>query len=532
MDLLKRTISLILVFQLCWACNGASSKSSGVVNTGGASSSSTSTTISGTITGLMDLVMASAVAQTGDIIFEDITDPDNILGIHSEKLVGTKTFSIKLNRSGLSGGKLIRATYTSSDSAEDSRTLLFNVAGTESSVNASMDADKTFSSLLLEKQLQREKDSSKITGADYLDRFKAIKNDDHSNEFEVLGSDKMILKKLMLDPNLSANIADLLAYMKEGRESGDLGIIRDAKLKLYHTAIDYGFMKAKPILNCFSREVSFLFRDQNMNISVKGLDLEVMRAYGTRKDYGGFDNAQTASESINDLLLNLAKIGEEAGKIVSAQLYFTSKDGVPFAGSCRVFSKALTASEMAAAKMPSYQIELDKSGLLNFDVTLYSSGYTIQEISYKVGTIYEQTLNDFKSKIRDAVSNNEIDANDAQLIYVAGMDAASDLYDQKFLAAYEVINPSSLRSNPYGPNISFVTNIFYGNFVSSGDPFGEADRETQMAYWASYDDIKYRIYNDGFQPNDYEIDRSYNLLKEFAGMKQNQFKWYIKNYYF
>ncbi len=525
MNMLKRTISLILVFQLCWACNGSSS-SSGVVKTGGSSSSgaSSSMTISGTITSLMDLVMASAMAQNGDLVVQDITDPDNPVVLHSESLSGTNTFSVTVKKSDVAGGRLIKATYTSSDSPNDgSRSLLFNLAGSEATVDASMNSDTTMNSMVFEQQLLQEKNRGDITGADYLNRFKAIKNDDHTSEFDVLGGDKTTIKKLLLDPNNGTGISDLLASLKYARIQGDLASIRDYKEKLFFLATDQAIIPRSAVLNCSANEVSFLFRDQSMRVYARGLDLEVMQALGSYKDLGAFGDSRTAADEINIYLSKLSEIGQKFGKIVSAKLFFASKDGTAFSGSCRVFSEAMTAAALAAARMPSYQFELDRTNFNKFKASDYSDLDSAHEALFY---IYIDSMKLIRDKIKTAVALNQVDPSNGQYMYIAGMDAAGELYDQKFLGAYNTFFPSTLASNPFQINLGFEKNILYDAY---GADFNPAYSDSDMAFNYAVDDLKNRINNAGVDPASFEFDRTYDLWKQFHQVRREQIDWWAGN---
>jgi hypothetical protein len=107
MKTLNQLISFLIIFQLCFACNGGAG-SGGVVSVGNGSSSSGTINFNGSLAKAFNtmgsFLIDSAVAQEGEINVIDISNPSNPQSLGTFDVDDeTQGFSFKLPASKVSG---------------------------------------------------------------------------------------------------------------------------------------------------------------------------------------------------------------------------------------------------------------------------------------------------------------------------------------------------------------------------------------------------------------------------------------------
>lgn len=519
MDLLKRTISLILVFQLCWACNG-SGGASGVVSTGGSSSSSSTLTISGTIAGISSIIFSSAHAATGDLNIYDITNPDSPILLHTETLAGVSTFSAKLKKSDLADGKILKAEFISSESGDLSRTLLLDVAGTEKTVSATLNEESNLNSQMLESQLELERNQGISTSADFKTRFKAIKSEDTTELTSSLG-DKALLAKLMSnqDPGVRRELGYILGYIKQAKANGDEQQARELKYKLFDYAQNNGYFKNDVAFNCLGNQVTLLFRNQSFRIYAKPNDLEAIQKWGSPvMDFGVVGDANQANDLIQKALNTLEDVNKATGKNVSAMLYIESVDGPAIAKSCRIFGEAMTSTEVANAALPIYPVQINKTA-----INALKFADVVDEIDAmkQLVVLYYETLKQF----REAVKNAGLDPDVAQQTYMAGVNAANGLVEARVIEFFNHFRPLTNPASSYSFNLKMLQNVLFELYQ---DP-AEAQKNLDFSLSRAIDDLQMRVDADGVDRVVEQIDTKIDLGKIMLEVRREEANWYFAN---
>ncbi len=158
MQNLKQLISFMIIFQLCYACNGGGGSSS-IVKSG---TSSTVISFQGSLASVIhsvsDAFISNAVAQDGTIEVMDLTDPNAPVSLGTFDVEDeSQGYSFEIKSSKIKG-KVISIEYEGGDkSIFGKRSMILEVDNDSSSVQVEeMNSDSTLQSQVLLSRLQEE----------------------------------------------------------------------------------------------------------------------------------------------------------------------------------------------------------------------------------------------------------------------------------------------------------------------------------------------------------------------------------------
>ena len=500
MDLLKRTISLILVFQLCWACNGGSGGSSGVVSgpsgSGGDSGSGDGETINiqGTIGSvfhsLSETLLSSAFAQDGQMEVFDITDPTA-----SPKSLGI--FDVQDESSGYSidlpadevQGALIKLKYLGK---AGEREMILNVDPTDTSLKAEvMDTSNFVKSKILEAHLQQEVRLGFSTVDILRTRFKELDAnkadiDDDLSDFENIDA----IKKIIQDPDKGKELADYIAQARIYSNQGESQKAFELKAEAFdfaYKADPKNFEGAKFV--CGATKARFFFRGEgSYQVKAVGLTKEVLNAWrgldGITWDQ--LSNSPQVNQVFFDIITKMQMMskGQYDGKLLAARVTIIDLNGKEVDRICDLYSRAPKEGEETST-----YINLDQMNDLDKAVEI-----PLRDRQSKLYEIYRNITEQARVKIWDGVAAAEFDEVTAQKLFYSQMLIASKAFNDR-IDAYQLADEKSAYSPIELDPMRGLSCSSYGNL----EEFNKSLKEV-------YD----RIWND------------YNQKAKDAGLEQNE----------
>ena len=511
MNKICQTLTMIISFQLAVGCNGTAAPSGRLIKTP-TPSSGDSLEISGSIARVINsfsaLMMSSAHAAEGKFSIYDVTNPLAPYEIHTETISGKDTFKVKMKKSEV-GSKLIKAVFVSTEGSEKSRELLFDLEGTESFVDASMDENTSMRSKIFEAQLIAENVS------DFKSRFKEIKSDSLSNEFALLG-DSALLSKLLLDPSLSISVAELIAKRRIAINEGNVKGSLELQRKIFSVAVIKGVVTDQSVLNCGSNSGTFFFKDRKFRVFAKPIEMEVFKEYNGLIELGIVSTPDEAAKKINELVSILSESSKINERNMSARIFFEELDlDLRLIMSCRLFGQEISESEIMEIN------NLSEKDYVNSDILnslSYSEVANIDEAIQRLFDFYIKTMLDF----RESTASLWPDP-----IMVSGATKRINfIFEKRFIEFFKYFNQTK-SSYPYELDTSFFQSV---DFDSLGTP-DKGYNQLLQAHDKTLSSLKDFLSTQEIGTYEFEIimnEQSY-LCNYLLELKLMELEWYFSN---
>jgi hypothetical protein len=513
MKIFCQTLTLIISFQLAVGCNSAAVSGDAITRPKTPTpSTGDSLEISGSIARVINtfsgLMMSSAHAVEGNLYIYDVTNPLAPSEMHAETISGKYNFKVKMKKSEV-GSKLLKAVFVSSEGHEKSRELLFDLEGSESIVDASMDENTSMRSKIFEAQLIAENVS------DFKSRFKEIKSDSLSNEFAMLG-DSTLLSKLMLDPSLSVSIAELIARRRIAVSKGDVDGSFELQRKLFSIAVDNGVVTDQSVLNCGSNSGTFFFTDRKFRVFAKPIDVEIFKKYNGLIELGIVSTPDEAAKKITELVSILSEFSKSIEKNMSARIFFEELDlDLKPILSCRLFGQEVSESELMEINN---LLEKDNVNSYFFNSLSYVDVGSIDEALQKLFDLYVKTNLDFKESTASLWPD--------PLIVSEASKRTNFLFEKRFIEFFKYFNETK-SSYPYELDTSFFQAVDFESVGTSDKGY----KHLLEAHDKTLSSLKEFLSTQKIEPYEVEIimnEQSY-LCKYLLEVKLMEMKWYFSN---
>lgn len=508
-----QTLTMIISFQLAVGCNGAAGPSGAIIvpktpNPSSGDSLEISGSIARVINTLSGLMISSAYAAEGDLYIYDVTNPLAPNKMHTETISGNNTFKVKMKKSEV-GSKLIKAVFVSTEGNEKSREFLFDLEGSESFVDASMDENTSIRSKILEAQLIAENVS------DFKSRFKEIKSDSLATELAMFG-DSAMLSKLLFDPSLSSSIAELIAKRRIAVNEGNIEGSFELQKRIFSVAIDNGIVTDQSILNCGPNSGTFFFKDRKFRVFAKPIEMELFKKYNGLIDLGFVSTPDEAAKKIAELVSLLSVVSKNVEKNMSARIFFEELDlELRPIMSCRLFGQELTDSELMEIN------NLSSKEYVNADI--------LNSLSYiEVGSIDEALQRLFDLYVQTSLELEESTASlwlDPLMLSDASIRVSS-LFEKRFIDFFKYFNQTK-SSYKYEIDTSFFQSV---DFATVGTP-DNGYKQLLQAHDKTLSSIKDFILTQEVESYEAEIimNEQSSLCKYLLQLKLMEMRWYFSN---
>lgn len=241
MKFFGRTLSMILSFQLLWSCNqqylvdslqGKSTDEKFIELKG---------SIAKTFHHLSNFIIPSAVAQDGEMIIYDMTDPNDPVEIYAEEIYG-KSYSIKIEKEKILN-RPIKLSYESYDDDSKSRQLLIESVPQIKTLNSDLNEEGTLKSRLAENVIKIELDEAPAAKELVQSRITEIKKESLDKVLNVIGEKEVVYKLLVSRKKIAEKVSYYAAVYHKGLEKNNADEIKDAQDIIRQIAMDEGLLK-------------------------------------------------------------------------------------------------------------------------------------------------------------------------------------------------------------------------------------------------------------------------------------------------
>lgn len=335
MKTLSRTLAMLVSFQLLIGCNDNKIKINTPKTLPKVNPVEEFVEISGSIARIMNFIIPTAAAAEGKLSVIDVSNPDDPKEVTTYDITGTDSFSLKVKKEELKD-RILKVQYDSYEGDEKSRTFLFNSSDYGSTVDASLDEDKSLKAKILEAQLKVEYGRGHITNHDEMKkRFGDLKDSSVDDELELAG-DKTILMKLMLDAKIGPVIAEYLAVHRLAVQRDDVEEIKGIEEKLNYFLLDRGLIK-DGVLKCAGNAITFsMLKEREFNVYGEAYDEEVRDMFGGKDHLAGFAETGKFDEVMKNVQSKLNDLAQNYGKNLSATITVVDEDQNE--QSCRLYA--------------------------------------------------------------------------------------------------------------------------------------------------------------------------------------------------
>lgn len=241
MKFFSRTLSMILSFQLLWSCNGQYSIEGLQVKSSDSNIIELNGSIAKALHQFSNLIIPSAMAQDGEMIVYDMTDPNNPQFIHSEEITGN-TYSIKIEKDKVIN-RVIKLSYESYDDDSKSRDLLIETTPETKVVTSNLNEESTFKSRIAEKVVQIELDHESISVKESKYRIQEIKKDPLDDVFDIISDREIVYKLLTSRKEVARKVSEYAALYRWGMSNKNSDAMTKAYDVIRQIAIDEGLLE-------------------------------------------------------------------------------------------------------------------------------------------------------------------------------------------------------------------------------------------------------------------------------------------------
>ncbi|MFY7993182.1 MAG: hypothetical protein ACOVP4_07825 [Bacteriovoracaceae bacterium] len=328
MKFFGRTLSMILSFQLLWSCNGQYTIEGMKVNSGTENVIELNGSIAKAFHHFSNMIIPSAMAQDGEMVVYDMTDPNDPLQIHSEEITGN-TYSIKIEKDKVIN-RIIKLSYESYDDDSKSRDLLIEPTEETKIVTSNLNEEGTLKSRLAEKVVQIELDSESISLQESKYRLKEVKKDSIDDVLDIIGDKEIVYHLLTSRKELAVTVSKYAAYYRWGINNKNSDAIKKAQEAIRQIAIDEGLLKEeKPEeeLKNYFEEINYMdlvkFEEvANLEDAYQKLSETVDKTIKVMSDAMINDGVKEGSDHWNEMI-DAAKKHYEKRRLEAEEFYTT-----------------------------------------------------------------------------------------------------------------------------------------------------------------------------------------------------------------
>ena len=441
MKTIQQLISFLLIFQLCFACNGGGGNSGGATQAGGGSDSSSETiSVQGSFAkvfhSLGGLLVDSAIAQDGTIELLDLSNPQ------APKSLGTfdvddesKGFSLKIESSAIKG-KVISLDYEGgAGSTIGRRSMILEIEDNPSDVVIDeMNPDSTLQSQILLTRLQEE---SVVTFSEVKKRFKEL----HQHKEKILEQIKELsLSSLELNDYIKGannSLAGAIAAAWVGGIDGD-DVAKQAALDKFNSeAAQYApDLVRKTALVCDETDAKFSSQKEGpFRVLVSILTEELQEKYGSKEfEIGSGLNSDEVNKYMANTIEQFKKISTNFKKIQIMAIHVLDEKNA-FTAECKIKSRS---DYFALDKIQSY---------------VPSDGSTFREMTNVLWNIHQDIKISGEAKIEAEVLGGNLKQDAANTILYSELinelkvlNLAYDKLNEKYNTSEYNIDITKLRS--------------------------------------------------------------------------------------
>jgi hypothetical protein len=489
MKALNKLFTYLIIFQLCFACNGGGGSGGSVVSTGPSESVNFSGSLAKAMNTFTELLIDSAMAQ-GQLEVSDITTGvPKSLGTYE---IGDENQPFKFDLSVASvAGKLIKVHFTGIEgSMMKERVTIINVEIGQKYVDLAMvNEDETIAAKIIESEMIKVKSTSKIKlrAKEFIENKRIIKDmifDTGINLHYLLKVMQKDSKSEISSALASAFVAIVDNNVDSKKKVGSISSIADNM----ETEIYNG-----PSLICDDSVATFYSSEKEgkFKVTAVALSSELINDYGQGDiDVGYASNVDEANKMLSGVI---ERFNEFSSKIASEQSFaLYVSNGVDFKAACKLSSKASSVSDLKP-----------------FDVAPIDSftpvkGEDFGDIISRLYETYENVIDQGAAYVQQQADQGELTEYAAKkALFIQTRDAIQalntqwDILDQSHNTSeftIDVSKMSALSCNVYKTQEDFsqalsdATQYTHETYI---EKYGKGPDDMTLDYWVHYYRFKY-----------------------------------------
>jgi hypothetical protein len=476
----KRSLSLLLAFQLCYSCTGAGGGAGMDIGSGGSSSGGGAVIIKGLISGVFhrvsETVLPEAIAQEGRIDVYDSTDPTQDPKFIKSFVVEKESegYSIELTKEEAEG-KLLELNYSGVSGV---REIIINVDEGESAVDAEINEDNHFESQILKEQLKLEFSESNSV-SDLRERFKSLKAlKDVSSDLSIF-SDSSSMKEVLKDEKNGAEMRDLIVKSRVARDKGkedEEKKYQEEILKLASNVLGVEVTSHGNLFCSANKARFFINEKKSYRIMASPVNLELIRKWGAFSDLGEASDSEYANRQLRGIGEELANIGKDLDKLLAIDVTISDPEGIQEDKQCRLYSRVPKEGEDEPQG-----IELDLSPIKEIS---FEEVADVDELRRRLSESLKKVVENFEETLKGL----ELEENIAMTLHDREVGKAQRLLEQR-LKDYETFLSEGGAGLQIKANLSYLQNVNFDEV----DSFSRGHQLLQEALKATITELREQL---------------------------------------